>query len=484
MKCSILLLFFLLASAHLFAQQKTIILRESDNFNGTSWNWSRQVNDPIYNCYITDQQNYYLSLSNAWGFTFAGLPKEFQKIDEFSNGELNFDFKVSTMVDNSFSLGLLFDFHGETDQCKGGNFYNLRIHGDGKLATASIYQRKACEYLTHPTVSPTSAAKLDLVGYNHVSIKKKFERYETYVNGIMVLSFEFKGILNFRKLYWERGNYYLDNFTINEITYNSPQVILAQEPRATDDKTKPEIYVLAVGINAYDQPNLPNLFGCVNDATFMTNFWISTAGGAVNSKNVSLLTDKNATIENILKTADELFRKAKENDVIVTFFSGHGGLGVFYAYDGTLSYERVNQIISKSRAKKLCILDACKAGSWSATSVLGQKGDMTSREDALKLFYSRLESAGNGMNWLLACKPDELSSDGNPNGIFTKYILQGLHGKADYDNDNIITVGELTQFLKQQFKLYNYTNTNKMNPQFVGDGNTSIPMAVVYSKEK
>lgn len=483
-----------LASIQLSAQQKSVITRESDNFSGASWNWSRQTNDPIYNCFVTDQQNYYLSLPpGSWGFTYAGLPSEIRRIDDFANGELNFDFKVSTMVESRFSLGFLFDFHGVTDQCPGGDFYNLRIHGDSNYVTASIDQRKGCEYLEKATVPPTNKAKVNLTGYNHVSIKKNSERYETYINDVMVLTFEFKGALNLARLYWERGNYYLDNITINEVIYTSPQVNLSYLNTPNNQRSKPQIYVLAVGINIYDNIGFPQrkLKGSVNDATSMSAFWSSISGGAVDLDNISLLTDQDATVEKILITAEKLFYKAKENDVIVTFFSGHGGVGAFCAYDGALSYERINQIISKSSARKLCIVDACHAGTWNANSVLGQKGQMTSPEDALKLFYSRLASAGKGMNWLLACRPDEYSIDGTPNGVFTQNVLLGLNGKADQNEDSIITVGELNQFLNEQFAIFNNTNKDKvyddgkrvqMNPQFRGDGNTSIPLAVLYKQ--
>lgn len=132
-----------------------------------------------------------------------------------------------------------------------------------------------------------------------------------------------------------------------------------------------------------------------------------------------------------------------------------------------MPYERLNQIISTSKSEnRLFIVDACKSGSWAVDDVLAPKGTKLDKEDALALFYKRMATSGNGMSWLLACKPDELSADdGNfRRGAFTAYLLKALKGGADVDNDNIITLNEAATYLQLRFNEYNKDHEGQFWP--------------------
>ena len=88
-------------------------------------------------------------------------------------------------------------------------------------------------------------------------------------------------------------------------------------------KNTGEKYALLVGINEYT--NITPLAGCVTDVLLQKELLIHRFGFKPN--NTRILTDEQATRQNILKAfEDHLIAKAKPDDVVVFHFSGHGSL--------------------------------------------------------------------------------------------------------------------------------------------------------------
>ncbi|MGH3543560.1 MAG: caspase family protein, partial [Mycobacterium sp.] len=86
---------------------------------------------------------------------------------------------------------------------------------------------------------------------------------------------------------------------------------------------------LCVGINDYGHRNAPemgmpdmNLHGCVNDAHDWADLLVKHYDFSV--ANVKLLTDADATKENMIKGLEELAAGAQDGDVLVFTNSSHG----------------------------------------------------------------------------------------------------------------------------------------------------------------
>ena len=182
-----------------------------------------------------------------------------------------------------------------------------------------------------------------------------------------------------------------------------------------------KIYLVSVGISDYPG-KVNDLKLPVNDASAMYNLYKENA----NAISI-LLTDKVATKNNILSKTSDLFRKAKENDIVVFFFSGHGYPGGYYAYDTKLSNDDVRKLFSQCKAKnKMIFADACFAG--------GIREKKTTSEDT-----------GNNVMLFLSSRNNELSIE-TPrmkNGFFTACLVRCLKGGADTNRDRIITAKEL-----------------------------------------
>lgn len=82
-----------------------------------------------------------------------------------------------------------------------------------------------------------------------------------------------------------------------------------------------EKYALLIGINKYQEPEMPTLNGCVNDVEMMNRSLTEFCG--FDQKRISVLTDNQATRQNIIRTFEQLKNTLSPQDVIVIHYSGH-----------------------------------------------------------------------------------------------------------------------------------------------------------------
>ena len=78
---------------------------------------------------------------------------------------------------------------------------------------------------------------------------------------------------------------------------------------------------LIIGINDYEDPNIPDLKTAVNDAVAMAELLHEHYGFQV-----KLLLDRNATKENIYRSLRNLASSTKSNESVLIYYAGHGDL--------------------------------------------------------------------------------------------------------------------------------------------------------------
>ena len=213
-----------------------------------------------------------------------------------------------------------------------------------------------------------------------------------------------------------------------------------------------DIYLFSVGVTDY--PGVANdLRFPAKDAKAMTRLYRKQG-----SRHTYLLTDKNATRSMILSKARALFSKAKPNDIVVFFFSGHGYPGGFAVYDGYLTYQDVKNLFAQCKAKnKMIFADACFAGDFRG------KSDPKARNDVSKSVMLFLSSRDN-----------ETSLDGTTsmnNGVFTACLLSGLKGGADLNHDRVITAWELFKAVSEGVHKLSH---DRQHPVMWGNFNDSM----------
>jgi hypothetical protein len=218
----------------------------------------------------------------------------------------------------------------------------------------------------------------------------------------------------------------------------------------TEEKTEVgKLWIVLVGIGSYI--TMPSLKYTDDDAFRLHSYFKSIAGGALPDSQIRVLIDEDATKANIMKTLNDFGAKAGENDMLMFFFSGHGMSGSFLPYDYDGGYQVLKQsdilkVMEQSHAKsKVVIADACHSGSFTAKENIAD-------ESTLNSLYRTFNNSRGGTLLFLSSKAEEISieSEGFRQGVFSHYLIKGLKGEANLDNDNIITVEEI----------YNYAYTN------------------------
>jgi Caspase domain len=232
--------------------------------------------------------------------------------------------------------------------------------------------------------------------------------------------------------------------------------------------SKGKRYAVIVGVNQYEEDDIPQLAGAENDAQELkkklieNNFQISDQ---------HLLIGKRATRTAILRAVSDIFRDDSKAELIIFYFSGHGVLdekhkGYIAPYDmypkapfvSGIRMEDLNYAIEAPSKKTnvAIILDCCYAG----IVTEGTKGN-ESRDVYVEEVKKLDDQGASGARFILASSEgDEVSREKNdcihaefntphPHGAFSFHLLEGLAGSAANDM-GIITFGMLKKYIGEK----------------------------------
>jgi hypothetical protein len=219
-----------------------------------------------------------------------------------------------------------------------------------------------------------------------------------------------------------------------------------------------ESWALIIGINDYQ--NVEPLSYAVSDAEAVKEMFVEKYG--FKEGNITLITDEDATKDNILDGFSDILEKAKEKDRVVVFYAGHGetyklpsggDMGYLIPVDGTLDnlyrssipMKSVYDIAEMSYAKHiLYLVDACYGGL--TLNTRGLKKDTTPE-------YLKKMTRERGRQVITAGGKDEqvIEKPEWGHSAFTRNLLKGLGDDlADENSDGIITADELGGFIRNR----------------------------------
>jgi len=193
------------------------------------------------------------------------------------------------------------------------------------------------------------------------------------------------------------------------------------------------IFAVVVGVSEYENP-INNLKYCHKDAEEFYNL----LKPHTTTDRMKLLTDVGARHSNIVFYAQQLFRQAKPEDIVIFYFSGHGNNNRFITHDKSLYFKTLQKIFRECNAdRKMIFADACYAGT------LRQEGNSSGRQNVGKNVMLFMSSRSNQMS---------IEYLNLQNGLFTYYLISGLKGEADANRDNYITAFELFNYVNPKVK--------------------------------
>lgn len=269
-------------------------------------------------------------------------------------------------------------------------------------------------------------------------------------------------------------------FAENKFSTSTPAILRLQVAggKAAAKQTKPKLYVLAVGVSKYANPEY-NLGLASKDANDFVNSLKGQKGKLYSDVAVKLLTDAQATKDDVLDGLDWLKQNVTANDVGVMFVAGHGmndKLGGYYfmphnADPDKLARTGVSQVDIKQTFANLpghtvFFIDTCYSG--------GVMGNVRTAG-----FVNDLASAENGAVVFTASSAGQLSQENSAwgNGAFTKSVVEGLNGKADAFNSGAVTVKGLDFYVDGRVK--SLTNGQQTPVSIAPGGLSDFPIAGV-----
>lgn len=206
---------------------------------------------------------------------------------------------------------------------------------------------------------------------------------------------------------------------------------------------------LVVGIDNY--PNSP-LYGCVNDATRMSELLQTNGDGAPNFD--VLLEENIQTKSDLMNLIIELF--SGESDISILYFSGHGSAergGYLVTPDASgigdlgVSLSEILLMANQSKSKnKVIILDCCFSGK------MGENGLTGAHESIIS----------PGLTIMTASTNEQYAMEGDDGGVFTNLLVQGLKGSAADIGGNI-TPASLYSFVDQSLGAWEQRPVFKTN---------------------
>jgi len=229
---------------------------------------------------------------------------------------------------------------------------------------------------------------------------------------------------------------------------------------------------VVVGISNYQ--NIAKLRFAHRDAEAFVQFLRSPAGGSVAEEHIKFLTNENATQAQIGNALSWLNTESQANDLAIIYFSGHGdvetqftNMGYLLAYDANKStymaggaipiYALQSVITNLSVVKQVqvqLIADACRSGNLAGTETGGAK---TTALAIATQFANEIK--------IMSCGPDEVSLEsedwGGGRSVFSYYLIDGLRGLADVNEDRQVTLREIGRFLEDSVE----AATRALRPQ-------------------
>lgn len=229
---------------------------------------------------------------------------------------------------------------------------------------------------------------------------------------------------------------------------------------------EPQVRAVVVGVARYQDARIPALRFSNRDAIHFAEWLQSPAGGEVPSDHVRLLTDEQATYGQMVSAYTWLLESSGKDDLAILYFSGHGDMenqtvmnhGFLLAHDAPganymaggfpIFYLQsiVRTLSTQNQSQVLLIADACRAGKLAGEDFSGSQATLKTMADQ---FANETK--------ILSCQPNEYSQEderwGGGHGVFTWYLVDGLTGLADRNQDQQVSLLEIQRYLEDHVPL-------------------------------
>ncbi len=228
---------------------------------------------------------------------------------------------------------------------------------------------------------------------------------------------------------------------------------------------KPNLYLITIGINQYKNPKY-NLNYAQADADAVEKIVKGSSASLFKEVISYPLRNDKAIKGNIFKAFDEIKKKSLEQDVLFVYYAGHGVMSeggqkarefFIIPYDITQLYGRDELLFEKAISaeemkgyaqginaqKQVFILDACQSAG--ALESVAARGAMEEKAIAQM-------ARSTGTFWITASGSNQFATEFEKlgHGVFTYALLEGVKGEADANEDQKLTIRELSTYIENK----------------------------------
>jgi uncharacterized caspase-like protein len=231
------------------------------------------------------------------------------------------------------------------------------------------------------------------------------------------------------------------------------RVRYAGKPPATPPG-KGTLHVLAIGVSDYDNAGY-RLGLAAKDARDFGLLMAGQQGRRYDEVEATVLADKAAGKESVERALSSLRAKVRAQDTTFVFLAGHGindeaGEYLYLPREADLarlgetavSFRLLRQILTSLPGRTLLFVDTCHAG-----NALGTLRPGLTRDNTVAI--NELASAENNIIVFASSTGAQESMEDAAwgNGAFTKALLEGLKGAADFKRRGRVTYKQLDAYV-------------------------------------
>ncbi len=244
---------------------------------------------------------------------------------------------------------------------------------------------------------------------------------------------------------------------------------------------RPTLYLLSVGVSKYANPDF-NLGLAAKDARDFAGSMQKQGGVYYKKVEARVIVDEQATRAAVLQGLRWLQNVATADDVAILFIAGHGIADAADIYHFLPHDMKENQIaqtavsetqlrgtLAAIKGRALFFVDTCFSGK--------SVGKFTRRE--LTRMANGLASAELGVIVFSGSAPrqESLEDPAWGNGAFTKAIVEGLAGRADFRREGVVTHKGLDYYVAHEVRTL--TQGRQTPVTAVPNGISDFPLAAV-----
>lgn len=217
---------------------------------------------------------------------------------------------------------------------------------------------------------------------------------------------------------------------------------------------QPDLHLLSVGVSNYGSPRLTDLRYANKDAEAISEALSKKNRSLYKKVHARILTEQKASRAGVTRELSRLTRVAEQKDVVLVFLSGYASKdssGEYYFLpqdadptrlkETAVAWSELRSTLEGLPSKVLLLIDSSHGG-----AISGSAGP-----DVTQLLRNTI-TPQSGLVVMTSSTGVESSYESEQwkHGAFTKSLLEGLAGRADYDHDRQLYIRELDHYVSRR----------------------------------